>query len=70
MPKSKSLSSLGLHTLNGNDPVINKIVCDSSQAEPGCLFAAFKGGSVHGANFVEAVLDAGASAILTEKKVN
>ena len=68
MPKSKSLSSLGLHTLNGNDPVINKIVFDSRQAEPGCLFAALKGGSVHGANFVEAVLDAGASAILTDEE--
>ena len=68
MPKSKSLSSLGLHTLNGNDPVINKIVFDSRQVEPGCLFAALKGGSVHGANFVEAVLDAGASAILTDEE--
>ena len=68
MPKSKSLSSLGLHTLNGNDPVINKIVFDSRQAEPGCLFAALKGSSVHGANFVEAVLDAGASAILTDEE--
>ena len=68
MPKSKSLSSLGLHTLNGNDPVINKIVFDSRQAEAGCLFAALKGGSVHGANFVEAVLDAGASAILTDEE--
>ena len=68
MPKSKSLSSLGLHTLNGNDPVINKIVFDSRQAEPGCLFAALKGGSVHGANFVKAVLDAGASAILTDEE--
>ena len=68
MPKSKSLSSLGLHTLNGNDPVINKIIFDSRQAEPGCLFAALKGGSVHGANFVEAVLDAGASAILTDEE--
>ena len=68
MPKSKSLSNLGLHTLNGNDPVINKIVFDSRQAEPGCLFAALKGGSVHGANFVEAVLDAGASAILTDEE--
>ena len=68
MPKSKSLSSLGLHTLNGNDPVINKIVFDSRQAEPGCLFAALKGGSVHGANFVEAALDAGALAILTDEE--
>ena len=68
MPKHKSLSSLGLHTVNGNDPVINKIVFDSRQVEPGCLFAALKGGSVHGAEFVEAVLDAGAVAILTDKE--
>ena len=68
MPKSKSLSSLGLYTLNGNDPVINKIVFDSRQVVPGCLFAALKGGSVHGANFVESVLDAGASAILTDEE--
>ena len=68
MPKQKSLSSLGLHTVNGNDPVINKIVFDSRQVEPGCLFAALKGSSVHGAEFVEAVLDAGAVAILTDKE--
>ena len=68
MPKNKSLSRLGLHTVNGNDPVINKIVFDSRQVVPGCLFAALKGGSVHGAEFVEAVLDAGASAILTDKE--
>ena len=68
MPKHKSLSSLGLHTVNGNDPVINKIVFDSRQVEPGCLFAALKGSSVHGADFVEAVLDAGAVAILTDKE--
>ena len=68
MPKCKSLSSLGLHTSNGNDPVINKIVFDSRQVEPGCLFAALKGGSVHGANFVEAALDAGALAILTDEE--
>ena len=59
MPKRKSLSSLGLHTINGSDPVINKIVFDSRQVEPGCLFAALKGGSAHGANFVEGVLNAG-----------
>ena len=68
MAKHKSLSSLGLHTVNGNDPVINKIVFDSRQVEPGCLFAALKGSSVHGAEFVEAVLDAGAVAILTDKE--
>ena len=68
MPKHKSLSSLGLHTVNGNDPVINKIVFDSKQVEPGCLFAALKGSTVHGAKFVEEVLDAGAVAILTDKE--
>ena len=68
MPKNKSLSSLGLHTVNGNDPVINKIVFDSRQVLPGCLFAALKGGSVHGAEFVGSVLDAGASAILTDEE--
>ena len=68
MPKTKSLSSLGLNTVDGNDPVISKIVFDSRQAVPGCLFAALKGGSVHGAEFVEAALDAGASAILTDEE--
>ena len=68
MPKNKSLSSLGLHTVNGNDPAINKIVFDSREVVPGCLFAALKGGSVHGAKFVETVLDAGASAILTDEE--
>ena len=68
MPENKSLSRLGLHTVNGSDPVINKIVFDSREVVPGCLFAALKGGSVHGAKFVEAVLDAGASAILTDEE--
>ena len=68
MPKNKSLSSLGLVTVSGNDPVVNKIVFDSRQVEPGCLFAALKGGSVHGAKFAKAALDAGASAILTDEE--
>ena len=68
MPKHISLSSLGIHTVNGNDTVINKIVFDSRQVEPGCLFAALKGSSVHGAEFAETVLDAGAVAILTDKE--
>ena len=68
MPKHKNLSSLGLYTVNGNDPAINKIVFDSRQVEPGCLFVALKGSTVHGAKFVEAVLDAGAVAILTDKE--
>ena len=68
MPRSKSLSSLGLNTVNGNDPLITSIVFDSRQVIPGCLFAALKGGSVHGAQFVADVLNHGAAAILTDKE--
>ena len=65
MPRHKSLSSLGLNSVNGNDPIITSIVLDSRQVVPGCLFAALKGGSVHGAQFVADVLNHGAAAILT-----
>ena len=60
MPKPKRLSSLGLYPENGNDPLINEIIFDSRRVKPGCLFAALKGVSVHGAKFVEAALEAGA----------
>ena len=68
MPKPKRLSSLGLYPENGNDPLINEIIFDSRRVKPGCLFAALKGVSVHGAKFVEAALEAGASAILTDQE--
>ena len=68
MPKPKRLSSLGLYPENGNDALINEIIFDSRRVKPGCLFAALKGVSVHGAKFVESVLDAGASAILTDEE--
>ena len=68
MPKPKRLSSLGLYPENGNDPLINEIIFDSRRVKPGCLFAALKGASVHGAKFVEAALEAGASAILTDQE--
>ena len=68
MPRHKSLSSLGLNTINGNDPVVTSIVFDSRRVVPGCLFAALKGGSVHGAQFVTDVLKDGAAAILTDKE--
>ena len=68
MPKPKRLSSLGLFPENGNDPLINEIIFDSRKVKPGCLFAALKGVSVHGAKFVEAALEAGASAILTDQE--
>ena len=68
MPKPKRLSSLGLYPENGNDPLINEIIFDSRRVKPGCLFAALKGVSVHGAKFVEAALEAGASAVLTDQE--
>ena len=70
MPRHKSLSSLGLNTINGNDPVVTSIVFDSRRVVPGCLFAALKGGSVHGAQFVADVLKDGAAAILTDKEAD
>ena len=68
MPRHKSLSSLGLNSVNGNDPIITSIVLDSRQVVPGCLFAALKGSLVHGAQFVADVLKNGAAAILTDKE--
>ncbi len=63
---SKPLSALGLTARQGRNPPVTDVVVDSRLARQGCLFAALAGGQVHGAAFVQAALDQGAAAILTD----
>jgi murE/murF fusion protein len=46
---------------------IDAITIDSRQARPGALFVAMRGARVDGHDFLPAVLDAGASAVLVER---
>ncbi len=62
----KTLSDLGLTARAGRNPVVTGLAIDSRQVRQGSLFAALAGTSVHGANYIPAVLRAGAVAILTD----
>ncbi len=66
MGKSSSLAALGLTAQFGREAIVRNITVDSRQVTKDTLFAALPGSNVHGATFVEAVLAAGASAILTD----
>jgi UDP-N-acetylmuramoyl-L-alanyl-D-glutamate--2,6-diaminopimelate ligase len=48
------------------DAVISGVTLDSRQVQPGDLYAALPGAHVHGAQFAEQALSAGATAILTD----
>ncbi|EBA14332.1 UDP-N-acetylmuramoylalanyl-D-glutamate--2,6-diaminopimelate ligase [Roseobacter sp. SK209-2-6] len=65
---SRPLSELGLTARGGADPVIHSISVDSREALEGGLFAALPGSQVHGAKFIPAALERGATAILTDAK--
>ncbi|MGV6839457.1 MAG: UDP-N-acetylmuramoyl-L-alanyl-D-glutamate--2,6-diaminopimelate ligase [Planktomarina sp.] len=61
---TKTLADLGL---NGDaDVAITGLSVDSRTVEPGYLFAAFPGSTVHGASFAAKAIALGASAILTD----
>lgn len=61
-----SLTSLGLTAAGGRDVQITGLTVDSRAVEKGMLFAALPGAAVHGAQFIEKALTAGAAAILTD----
>lgn len=63
----KSLRDLGL-TATGGDVPITGIAVDSRAVKDGYLFAALPGVKAHGAQFIEAALQNGASAILTDRQ--
>ncbi|CUH86448.1 UDP-N-acetylmuramoyl-L-alanyl-D-glutamate--L-lysine ligase [Phaeobacter sp. CECT 5382] len=65
-PPSRPLSELGLTARGGADPVIEGLSVDSRRVAKGTLFAALPGSQVHGAKFIPAALDQGATAILTD----
>lgn len=66
IPPRTSLNSLGLMAVGGQNPDLAGIEVDSRRVREGVLFAAMPGTVVHGANFVEAALEKGAVAILTD----
>lgn len=63
----KALSELGLTALSGGDVIVTGLSVDSRLVKPGHLFAALPGTRAHGASFLAAVLDKGASAVLTDR---
>ncbi len=62
----KSLAQLGLTARGGQEARVTGLTVDSRAVAQGHLFAALPGAKVHGAQFVPAALEAGASAILTD----
>ncbi|MFV0491479.1 MAG: UDP-N-acetylmuramoyl-L-alanyl-D-glutamate--2,6-diaminopimelate ligase [Pseudorhodobacter sp.] len=66
MAKARTLAELGLTARGGDNPVMRGIAVDSRKVEQGMLFAALPGSVIHGAEYVEAALARGASAILTD----
>jgi len=65
-PRAIRLSDLGLTARAGRDPALSGITADSRAVRAGMLFAALPGTATHGARFIAAVLDQGASAVLTD----
>jgi len=61
-----SLASLGLRAAGGREAQITGLTVDSRAVEPGVLFAALPGATVHGAKFIAKALSDGAAAILTD----
>ncbi|MEM6609899.1 MAG: UDP-N-acetylmuramoyl-L-alanyl-D-glutamate--2,6-diaminopimelate ligase [Pseudomonadota bacterium] len=64
--RRKKLSSLGLTALRGADVDITGLAIDNRKVVPGDLFAALPGTHVHGAQFADAAVAAGAAAVLTD----
>lgn len=64
--RGKSLAALGLTARAGQETAITGLSVDSRAVRPGHLFAALPGTRAHGAAFVDAALDRGAGAILTD----
>ncbi len=66
MGPTKRLSDLGLVAQGGRNPVVTGLCTDSRAARHGMVFAALPGSAAHGAQFIEQVLQAGCSAIVTD----
>jgi UDP-N-acetylmuramoyl-L-alanyl-D-glutamate--2,6-diaminopimelate ligase len=64
--RATRLSDLGLTARAGRDPALSGLTVDSRAVRAGMLFAALPGTQVHGAQFIPAALEQGASAVLTD----
>lgn len=65
---SQLADSLGLVVHGDGGVVIERVTTDSREARPGDLFVAVAGEAFDGNSFVEAALDAGASAVVTSRE--
>lgn len=63
-----TLSALGLTARGGREAQITGLAADSREVRAGTLFFALPGSRVHGADFIEAALKAGAVAVLTDAR--
>lgn len=68
MRLSALLKDLGV-PVNGCDPDVSHVTCDSRDVVPGSLFVALKGYSTDGHAHIREALDAGAAAVLAEVSV-
>jgi len=64
--RPKTVADLGLTARNGLNPALAGLTVDSRAVQPGFLFAAMPGVTVHGATFVTKALAQGAAAVLTD----
>lgn len=64
--RPKTVADLGLTARNGLNPALAGLTVDSRAVQPGFLFAAMPGVTVHGATFVAKALAQGAAAVLTD----
>ncbi|WP_210527358.1 UDP-N-acetylmuramoyl-L-alanyl-D-glutamate--2,6-diaminopimelate ligase [Rubellimicrobium arenae] len=66
MAETMTLAELGLTVPAGRDLKVTGLSVDSRTVVPGHLFAALPGSAIHGAAYVEAAVQRGAAAILTD----
>jgi UDP-N-acetylmuramoyl-L-alanyl-D-glutamate--2,6-diaminopimelate ligase len=64
--RTATLASLGLRAKAGRDALVRGLAVDSRAVGDGFLFAALPGSAAHGASFIQAALDRGAGAVLTD----
>lgn len=64
--RPKTVADLGLTAREGLNPALAGITTDSRAVQPGFLFAALAGVSVHGASYIDTAIAKGASAVLTD----
>ncbi len=65
--EARKLSALGLRAQGGGETRVTGLSIDSRTVRPGHLFAALPGSAVHGAAFIDAAIERGAAAVLTDR---